>query len=161
MFWMLLYLLEQETGQTAAMSAVDRSPSSGNTLSMFVPSGTFPTFACGEQSECLHCAANGTAKCLHSEMPAQWIPLEKKYALFSAESLTNETHAFTWAQHMSSTTDTAELYRHTATVRSVQESKPGLFGSPGGHPASWTAGTARSFPGVERAGAWDWALSTI
>lgn len=72
MFWMLLYLLEQETGQTAAMSAVDRSPSSGNTLSMFVPSGTFPTFACGEQSECLHCAANGTAKCLHSEKPAQW-----------------------------------------------------------------------------------------
>jgi len=51
MFWRLLYLAEQETGQTLAISPVDSSPSSRNTPAMFVPSGTFPTFPCDEQTD--------------------------------------------------------------------------------------------------------------
>jgi hypothetical protein len=61
---MLLYLAEQETGQTTAISAVDSSPSSRNTPALFVPSGTFPTFPCDEQSD--------SVQLLTERLTAQW-----------------------------------------------------------------------------------------
>jgi hypothetical protein len=140
--------VEQKTGQAAAISAVDSSPSSRNNLVMFIPTGVFLTFACRTHTDSVlcerataqrhDCTGNPTAKeafallciiTLHYKSPQRDSHVNK--------STTAESEAVQWAGYG---TDSPGIEPRIIRTGS------------GGHPESSSKGTRAPSPEGKRPG---------